>query len=392
MAEESNAAPTIDYDHRDALSHENPWPRWEQMRSDYPVLFTEAYDGFYVLPRYRDVVEAARDTDTFSSAINKTTIPPLPIPNLPPIHSDPPEARRWREIINSFFSPTRVAEYQPWMRRLVDEVVDPLLAAGAYDVPRDIGIPLTRRVILQLLGIVDAPVDLNEWVDDMVFGVGERADHGGAMLMNFMAEELAKRRLAPGDDLMSQVFERKLRDEDRLLTDEEILKLMLLILSAALETTSSAITATVQYLIDNPADAERLIADPSIWPRAMDEFVRWSSPAPCLSRTARYDTDVSGCPIPAGSRVMLLFGSANHDASEFPHPEKVILDRHPNRHLGFGMGPHRCLGSHLAKAQMILTLEKLIPTLHEWTVIDATQITWNAAVTRGMTSLSVARR
>jgi cytochrome P450 len=392
MTERPNATPTIFYDHRDAQSQADPWPRWQQMREDSPILFSEAYGGFYVLPRYHEVTDAVRDAGLFSSALNQTTIPTMPVPNLPPIHTDPPEARQWREVINPFFSPAKVAGYGPWMRELVDEVIDPVLSAPAFDVPRDIGVPLTRRVILQLLGIVDAPAELNEWVDDMVFALGERAERASAMFMSFMAEELGRRRQAPGDDLISAVFQRKLRDEDRLLTDEEVLKLMLLVLSAALETTSSAISATVHYLIEHPEDAARLMSEPGIWPHAMDEFVRWSSPAPCMGRTARYDTEVAGCPVPAGSRVMLLFGSANHDEQEFPEPDKVILDRHPNRHLGFGMGPHRCLGSHLAKAQMALTVQKLLPALKDWRVEDPAKITWNASVTRGMTSLPVVRK
>src|SRR5579859_6907504 len=98
MVEEMTPAPTIIYDHRDAISHEDPWPRWAQMRTDNPIFFTEAYDGFYLLPRYHEVTDAVGNTDVFSSAIGKTMIPAPPVPNLPPIHTDPPDTRPWRDV------------------------------------------------------------------------------------------------------------------------------------------------------------------------------------------------------------------------------------------------------------------------------------------------------
>lgn len=386
------AVSRIEYDHRDEMSRNNPWPRWKQMRDSRPVHFSELYDGFYVIPRYREIADAARDTDTFSSAIGSTTIPEFPAPRLPPIHTDPPEARQWREIINPYFSPAKVTQYEPWIRDLVAEIVDPLLASSRFNLPRDVGIPLTRRVILHLMGILDAPAQLNEWTDDMVFEVGERAERGAMMLMGFLAQVIQQRRQSPGDDLISALLTQTLQPEGRLLTDEEIMKLMLLVQSAALETTSSAISSMVCYLLDHPQDAARLRAEPKIWRTAMDEFVRWSSPATCLARTTRHDTQIAGCPITAGSKVMLVYGSGNHDEQEFPDAENVVLDRRPNRHLGFGMGPHRCLGSHLAKAQMALTLERVLPALGEWRVEDPADITWTAAVTRGMSSVWLVRR
>ncbi|MGI5518929.1 cytochrome P450 [Streptomyces sp. CA-106131] len=391
MAEDQRAVPTVDFDHRDEQSHVNPWPRWKQMRAECPVHYADVYGGFYVIPRYRDVVEAARNPVVFSSA-DKTTIPPMDTPRLRPIHTDPPESRQWREIINPHFSPARVAEYEPWIAELVAEIVDPLLAAGRFDVPRDIGIPLTRTVILRIMGITDGPPELNEWTDDAVFGVGERAQHGAAMIISFLTEQIARHRKSPDSGLISLLLTQELESEGgRLLEDDEILKLLLLVLMAGLETTSAAISATVSHLVENPDDVARLMAEPKIWRLAMDEFIRWASPAVGLARTARSDSEVGGCPVPAGSRVMLLYGSANRDQNEFPDPNKVVLDRHPNRHVGFGMGPHRCLGSHLAKTQMRLTLERLLPTLGEYRIEDKSKLVWKAAVTRGFQSLPLTR-
>jgi cytochrome P450 len=380
-----------EFDHRDHESHVNPCPRWKAMREAGPVLHTDAHGGFYVIPRYAEVVEAARDTAVFSSS-DKTTIPPMATPPTPPIHADPPEARRWREILNPYFSPTKIAEYQPWIRELVAEVVDPLLQGSSFDVPRDIGIPLTRQVILRIMGIADAPTELNEWTDEAVFGLDERAEHGGAMIVEYLAAEIRRRRASPDAGLITEMFSRTLKPDNRLLTDAEILKLMLLVLMAALETTSSALSAAVAYLIEHPDDIARLQSRPDIWHLAVEEFVRWGSPAVGLARTARSDSLIGGCPIRAGSRVMLLYASANRDENEFPHADEVVLDRTPNRHVGFGMGPHRCLGSHLAKTQMRLALQRLLPALDEWRIEDESKLIWNAAVTRGLSSAPLVRK
>jgi cytochrome P450 len=392
MTETDKRAPTIDYDHRDDDSRLDPWPRWQEMREHNPIFFSEQYGGFYVLSRYADVTDAARNPDVFASGIDGTTIPKFPTPLLPPLHADPPEQREWREILNPYFSPSKISEYEPWISELVDEMVAPLLANDRLDIPRDIGVPLTRTVILRIMGIETAPADLNHWTDQMVFGIGEDAQHGSLALMQFLGQEIALRRAQPRADFITALFTARRTSAEQVLDDEEVLKLLLLVLAAALETTSSAIAATVAHLLDHPDDAARLQNEPGLWRGAMDEFVRWASPAACLARTTRQDTEVDGCPIPAGSRVLLLYGSSNHDEGEFPDADSVVLDRVPNRHLGFGMGPHRCLGSHLAKAQMRLVLRMLLPTLHQWRIADPAKIQWTAAVTRGMTSLPLVRR
>jgi cytochrome P450 len=390
MTDHESVAQIVDYDHRDKESRQDPWPRWKAMREEH-ILFSREHGGFFVIPRYRELADALRNTDVFSSA-HGTGIPVLPSPLTPPLHADPPNARQWREMINALFSPSRVASYRPWLQVLARQSIDPCLARDGFDVPRDIGIPLTRQIILQLMGVTDAPPQLNEWTDDLIFSVGQKSKLGAEGLMGFLAAEISARRDARGDDLVSSLFTKTLTSQNRLLTDSEIMKLLFLVLIAALETTSSAISAMIGFLVEHPAHVARLLAEPEIWPRAMDEFVRWASPAACLARTTRQDTEIHGCPIPAGSRVLLLYASGNRDETEFPNPDDVVLDRYPNRHLGFGMGPHRCLGSHLAKAQMSVVLECMLPALGAWRIEDPSSITWNASATRGQTSLRLARK
>jgi cytochrome P450 len=383
--------PEVNYDHRDEQAHRDPWPRWRQLRDQCPVVHSGNYGGFYVLTRYAEIAQAVRECEVYSSA-QGTGIPVLPGPRTPPLDVDPPEARQWRELVNPYFSPSRVAGYQPWMRALAEQRVQDALSGSSADVAQDIGIPLTRQVILTIMGVGDAPAELNAWTDDLIFGVGETAERGARQLWGFLQGEVTGRRARPGEDLVSSLVAARFSDSGRPLADNEIVSLLFLVLIAALETTNGAISAMIAYLIEHPDAAQRLRDKRAIWPRAMDEFVRWSSPAVGLARTTLTSTVVAGCPIPAGEKVMFLYASGNRDEREFDRPDDVVLDRHPNRHLGFGMGPHRCLGSHLAKAQMEHVLEAMLPLLPSWRLDTGHDPEWHASATRGMASLRLVRQ
>ena len=392
MAKDQSVVPIVEYDHRDEESHASPWERWKRMRHDHPVVYSDVYGGFYALTRYRDLADASRNPEVFSSAIDKITIPSQPTADMPPIHCDPPEARPYREIINPYFSPAKVAGYEAWMQETVADAVDPLLASTAFDLPRDLGVPLSRQIILEILGLANAPAEVHQWTSDLILEVDERASNANENLVSYLSAELDRRRNCPGDGVFGAMITQRWKLEDRTLRDDEILGMTMLLLTAGLETTSSALSAAVCYLIDHPEAVTRLAAEPKIWGSAMEEFVRWSTPVTGLARTTRYDTEVAGCPIPAGAHVMLLYGSGNRDERAFPDPDEVILDRFPNRHLAFGMGPHRCAGSHLAKAQMRLTIKRMLPSLGDWCIEDPAKIRWSAGSTRGMSSVPLVRK
>ena len=387
----TNQVPEVHYDHRDEQAHRDPWPRFRQLRDQCPVVHTENYGGFYALTRYAEIARAVRNCEVYSSA-QGTGIPVLPGPKTPPLDVDPPEARRWRELVNPYFSPSRVEGYRPWMRELAEQRVSDALSGSSADVAQDIGIPLTRQVILTIMGATNAPAELNAWTDDLIFGLEETARRGAEQLWGFLQGEVTDRRARPGTDLVSSLVVARFSDSGRLLADDEIVRLLFLVLIAALETTNGAISAMIGYLLEHPDAAQRLREEPAIWNRAMDEFVRWSSPAVGLARTTLTDTVVAGCPIPAGEKVMFLYASGNRDEREFDRPDEVVLDRQPNRHLGFGMGPHRCLGSHLAKAQMEQVLEAMLPLLPYWRLDTDHEPEWHASATRGMASLRLVRQ
>jgi cytochrome P450 len=382
------ALPGADFDHRTSEWSNSPWDTWASLRAEDSLAHSENYGGYYVASRYGDVCAMARDPASFSS-YPQVTIPDLPVPPFPPINYDPPANRIYRQIVNPFFSPAKVESYEPWIRELAKARIDPVMASDRIDVPADIGIPLTREIILRIMGIENVPDEVNRWSDDLI-QQSENAAKAGEALVGFLAGELQKRRESPGTDFISGLVDAPY--EDRELNDGEILQTTLLVLLAGLETTNSAIAGSIWYLVEHPElQKELLSADKNTWRLAMDEFVRWTSPAAANARHVRRDVTVHGCPMGEGDRALLIWGSANRDEREFPDPDSIVLDRHPNRHVGFGMGPHRCLGSHLAKLVMQIVFERVVPELHKWRLDGPDAIDWAGAETRGIDKLVLVR-
>jgi cytochrome P450 len=379
-----------DFDHRDQESAQCPFDRWTRLRNTEGLAHSSKYGGFYVASKYEDVCRIAHDQKSFSSHTNQVSIPVLVTPPLPPIHFDPPEHRNYRVIVNPYFSPSKVREYEPWIRDLAADFVRPLLTRDSFDVSQDLGLPFTRAVTLRIMGIQEAPHDVNEWSDDVIFQSANAAS-SGAKLIAFLADEIAQRRINPGTDVLTGLVQA--RYEDRALTDDEIVNTALLLLLAGLDTTNSAISGAVWYLVQHSESLRKLsTADETIWRLALDEFVRWTTPAPAQSRTAKVDVEVAGTRIPAGDMVMMLYGSANRDEAEFPNADEVVLDRRPNRHVAFGIGPHRCLGMHLAKLDLQCVLQELIPGLADFRVADPDQVIWFSGENRGIKRLPLVRK
>lgn len=376
-----------DFDHWDEESIHSPWARWARLRAQGGLARSEKHDGFFIASTYADVCAIARETGLFSS-FPQTSIPEKPVPPFPPMNYDPPEHRGYRTLINPFFSPNVIAGYADWVREAAHDFVARLVASDGFDVSSDLGIPLTRHVILRIMGIDNPPEELNDWSDDLVFHEDAEA---GLQIMMLLAGEIAARQEEPRDDLLTALVQGEF--QGRPLNDDELVMMAMMVLLAGLETTNSAISAAVLYLVQNPEARARLAAaDDHGWRLAMDEFVRWSSPAPALARNVMAETEVSGCPVQAGDKVLLLFGSANRDEAEFESPDDVVLDRYPNRHLGFGIGPHRCVGSHLAKMEMEIVLKALLPHLDEFVLRSEEDVVWVAAEVRGIRSLPLVRR
>jgi cytochrome P450 len=199
-------------------------------------------------------------------------------------------------------------------------------------------------------------------------------------------QRLAERRDAPRrEDMISVLLDAEI--DGRPLGEDELLFSLTLLLLGGLDTTTSAIAMAFYHLADHPEDRARLLAEPELLDPAVEEFVRVATPVQGLGRTVTKDTTLSGCPLAAGDRVFLLWASGNRDPEAFDRPDEVVLDRHPNHHLGFGAGPHHCVGSHLGKLMVKIALEELLPRLGDFRIADRGRLAWVGGETRGLRTL-----
>jgi len=379
----------MDFDHWSSKVAFDPYDSWSRLRNECPVAHSSRHGGFYVLSRYDSVFAAALDTEVYSSDGDGTgvAIPPQEM-SLFPIDADPPIHTQYRQLLNPFFSMRQVGTMEDWIRGLARRLIAGFPASGSFDIAAAFTLPLPRRVGFHMLNFPEHLHDevataVSAVMDDVDDRQGEGADKLFTVLSGILAERRAQGRR--GDLLDSVVFG---EIDGRPVDEQQSFSMLVLLLMGGLSTTSAALASMIQWLGDHPEDIERLRADPAIQKFAVDEFVRWSTPVAHIGRTVKKDTEVDGCPIPRGSRVLLGFASANRDDRVFDRPDEVIVDRQPNRHAGFGIGPHRCIGSHLAKLQIKVALEELLGSMPAYR-IDHSQIHWKGGETRLMDRLVV---
>jgi cytochrome P450 len=357
------------FDHWSSKMAYSPYDVWARMRNECPVAHTDAHDGFYVLTRYADVFAAALATETFSSDGDGlgVAIPPQELRPLYPIDLDPPDHTKYRHMLNPFFSMRTVATMEDSIRELAREQISAFPVSGVFDIAAAFTLPLPKRVGFRMLSFpADRTAEVSELIEAVMSNVAERQGAAAPRLFEVLSTILAERRAQPRrDDLLDTVV---FGEIDGVPVDEkQSFSMLVLLLMGGLGTTSAALAMMIEWLADHPEDVRRLRDHPELHNLAVDEFVRYSSPVAHIGRTAMADTEMEGCPVPRGSRLLLSFGSANRDDRVFPRPDEVLVDRHPNKHVGFGIGPHRCIGSHLARREMVIAMEEFlgaIPAFH----------------------------
>ena len=331
-------------------------------RSAGPVIKVSNGDGpgFWAVLGYDLVHEVVADTATFSNVI------PLYPTRRPPLESDPPEHTAYRRVLAAHFSSRRTATMEPAIREFTREMLQPLLIAGEADFAREFADPLPTRVLCYLLGIPDADWPLINDMAARLHRVGaERRDNPGqraelgAELREY-ADRLinARRRAAPRDDVIGALLAARI--DDAPLPDATITGMVMMLISAGHNTTTSLLGNAVLHLARNPVEQQRLRSTPDAIPAAIEELLRLEAPQQAMPRVATRDIQLAGCPVRAGDHVWPVFGAANLDPSAFDQPEDYCPDRRPNRHLAFGKGLHRCIGAPLAQLQGRVVLEELL--------------------------------
>jgi cytochrome P450 len=384
-----------DFDHTDERWAANPYPIWDELRSTCPIAHTDRYGGAWFPTTHADVSAVAYDSEHFSSrsVVMGNHRPPkelAPVGVSPPISSDPPFHHGARRLLLPAFAPQAIAKLEDGARAYSDELLDALDGRDQVDAAVEYAQHIPVRVIADMLGFPHDDADVfRGFVHDVLEGVNDpheqRFDAIGK-LFEYLGAQIQDHLEHPRDDLTSYLLEAELDGQQ--LEPFHIAGTIALLLIAGIDTTWSAIGASIWHLADHPADRARLVAEPELLPTAMEEFLRAYAPV-TMARLVKDDMDWNGCPMKADDWVLLGFPAANRDPAEFADADRVIIDREVNRHAAFGLGIHRCLGSHLARMEVKVALEAWLARYPDFSLADPDAVTWSGGQVRGPRHLPI---
>lgn len=378
---------------------QDPSPLFERMRAECPVSHSDRYEGFWVLSKYDDVWKAYEEPNLFSSWPN--AIPAGDIGSVRPVipvEIDPPDHGKYRQILASLFTVHRLRPMESKIRAHVVALIDAIAAKDECDYVAEFARELPTRVFLEMMGwpYEDAPMFL-DWCDVLMRGVpgDEEAsrlarEETGAQVYAYFAEELDKREgvepiQGDGADFIDWLRAASFGGE-RELTQFEILDCIFIVLLAGLDTTQGVLSFATEYLATHPEQRRELVENPEILDSAVEEFLRFYAPV-APGRRLTEDLELRGVQMKAGDRVMLLTGSACRDEEHFPDSESVDLRRQPNRHIAFGAGAHRCLGSHLARMELRIAFEEWHKRFPDYHVTPGSETKRHFSAVRGVDAL-----
>jgi cytochrome P450 len=383
-----------DFSHMEPEWAADPYPIQDDLRRRCPIAHTGRFGGGWLPTRYEDVSAIAYDTERFSSRsiVMSNFRPPLeaaPVGGVPPISSDPPFHHDARKLLLPAFTKTAVSRLEPATRAFCHALIDGLERDGdVVDAARDYAQHIPMRVIADMLGFPpeDGP-KFREFVENALEGVNRPPDERIARmekLFDYLLDQIRDHVDRPRDDLTTYLINAELYG--RKLDPSHVSGTMALLLIAGIDTTWSAIGASLWHLAKTPADLERLVAEPELLPTAMEEFLRAYAPV-TMARLVKQDMHWRGADMKAEDWILLSFPAANRDPEQFDRADEVVIDREVNRHAAFGLGIHRCVGSHLARMELRVALEVWLERFPRFTLDDPSAVTWAAGQVRGPRTL-----
>jgi cytochrome P450 len=387
MSEDKTTAPArcpIDFDHN-TREHAANWPQeFREIRERCPRAWTDSHGGFWIASKYKDLISIAQKPDSFTTLkeYDRKTgdvkggllIPPLPSVRAVPNETESPEWDSVRNFLNRRFSPKAVEQYRDKARQYAAALIDLVIEKGKFDIVDEFTNPLPALVTMDLFGF-----PLREWrkfadpFHKMIYTPKDDPEFLETMkgldyFRQRVDEEIEIRRKHPSDDLLGYLAAGTIDGQP--LNRDRIQDISFNILAGGVDTTTALTSNVLLHLSRNPDQRQRLIDEPELLKFAREEFVRYFTPAHAAARTAKQDVTVDGWQFMKGDRVLLAWASGNRDAEEFENPDEVKLDRFPNRHVGFGAGMHRCLGSFFARMKFETMVTEVLARIPDYQVVE----------------------
>jgi cytochrome P450 len=386
-----------DWDHADPEWVNDPYPIWEDLRERCPVAHTERYGGAWFPATHEGVSKIANDTENFTSraVIINNGRPdgediPAPIGGAPPITSDPPFHQIARRLILPALAPGPINALEPRVRSLCVDLLDEMKDHNVVNGGMDYAQHIPPAVISRMLGFPEEDEELfRSFVHLVVNAIDlpvEQRIEQFQPVIDYFEIQIEDHRANPRDDLTSYLLDVEVAGEK--LAIEHVFGTMILILIAGIDTTWSAIGASLWHLAKSPDDLARLVNEPDLMPIAIEELLRFYAPV-TMARLVNKDMEYMGCPMKEYDWILLGFPAANRDPKVFEDADRFIIDRLENRHLAFGLGIHRCAGSNLARMELRVAIEEFIKRYPRFELAEPDAVTWAPGQIRGPRNLPI---
>jgi cytochrome P450 len=380
-----------DFSHMDAEYAQDAPAIWRALRQRCPIAHTDRFGGAWLPTRYDDIAAIAYDTERFSSRsiiVSHFRQPreSAPVGGIPPISSDPPFHRDARKLLLPAFTKSAVDEHESSTRAFCHSLIDGFSSGDVVDAATEYAQQIPTRVMADLLGFPpeDGP-RFRHFVENALESVDVPADQRAPNeLYDYLSVQVRDHIDHPRDDLTTYLINAELHGEK--LHVDHVVGTLALLLIAGIDTTWSAIGASLWHLARAPEDRRRLVADAELLPTATEELLRAYAPV-TMARLVTDDVRWRGVEMNADDWVLLPFPAANRDPEHFDQADEVIIDRQVNRHAAFGLGIHRCIGSHLARMELRAALDVWLRRIPEFTLADPGAVTWSAGQIRGVRNL-----
>jgi cytochrome P450 len=375
--------PVIDLDHHSPEFAAEADGRWKELRETCPVAWSTSYGGFWVVSDYEGNHEVLKHHEIFTSerwpvddGRGTSQIPSAGKgePALP-LELDPPAHIAVRQLLNRIMSPNAAQAMRPriayWTARHIDDVIE----SGRCDLAYDIASPVPAHVTLEWLGYPLEHAELASYATHEMLGCPpgsegfNRGYEATVRTHEILRAAIEAHRSEPRDDVIGYLMQQSLNGEP--LDNSTIFNICVVLVGGGVDTTTSLTSSALVHLNRDRELRKRLRDEPELIVAATEEFLRMYPPLSTIARTARQDTELRGCPVEAGDRVLISRHSANYDARQFTDPDQFIPDRFPNRHVSFGLGVHRCVGSHLARLMFQEMITQLLQRMPDYEIDES---------------------